>query len=256
MAAAGEADFPELALPPSSPKFSPKSSNARKTATTNYAGAVMSAPPPPATRLSAHSPPRPPQGSGLSPKIAAKSGKRSSALTFDEWVDSGRSVAVDYARARGRAKTFACGRNKLLQEATIAYRAGRRDVAKSLSAQGQALNTQMKECHKEAARFIFGQRNSQGSLSRGQMDLHGLHVAEAQAALQDLLPALALALAPSAHGETHVTIVTGSGHHSVSNTQTPRLLTAVQAELDSMGLRYQLVRDANKYTSAVRVRLK
>lgn len=105
----------------------------------------------------------------------------------------------------------------------------------------------------QAAQAIFSQRNSEMSISRGQLDLHGLHVAEATACLHELLPVLAL----SPVAKAPITIVTGSGHHSVGGQKgKPRLLPAVQGVLDELGYEYQLVKDVNGFVSGVNVRLR
>ena len=45
-------------------------------------------------------------------------------------------------------------------------------------------------------------------MNRGQVDLHGLHAAESIEILEELVPVLGAS-------HRHISIVTGSGHHSV-----------------------------------------
>lgn len=108
-------------------------------------------------------------------------------------------------------------------------------MAKNLSNEGQRLNTLMKSCHEkvlvlpilcispyfslknekqspaQAAQQIFRTRNSPQSLMRGQVDLHGLHVAEAQECISVIVPIL------EQMNVKHIHIITGSGMHSLSS---------------------------------------
>jgi hypothetical protein len=70
-----------------------------------------------------------------------------SGIVVGDWVESGDAVRQDYETLRKEAREFAIGRNKFLQEATLAYMHGNRSTAKSLSRQGQLMNDQMKDCH-------------------------------------------------------------------------------------------------------------
>ncbi len=63
--------------------------------------------------------------------------------------------------------------------------------------------------HTQTAQSLFKLRNTSASVTNGKIDLHGLHVAEAQDCLYSLLPVL------SGMGNKPVTIVTGSGELSV-----------------------------------------
>ena len=195
-------------------------------------------------------PPAAPSSSFASRRAATASSSQlagCAAVLPSDWVDSGTSVAADYAKLRNEARNLAVARNKFLEEATQAYMGGAKGLAKSLSAQGQALNLQMKACHLQAAKEIFSRRNtSQSILAKGRIDLHGLHVAEAVASLEEILPALGT-------GRT-VTVVTGSGHHTAGPQQGhARLLPAVQAFLDQQGYKYRLVKDDNGHVGGCRV---
>jgi DNA-nicking Smr family endonuclease len=165
-----------------------------------------------------------------------------------DWVDSGTSVAADYAKLREEARSLAIARNKFLEEATQAYMGGAKGLAKSLSAQGRALNVQMKACHLQAAKDIFSRRNtSQSILAKGRIDLHGLHVAEAVATLEEILPALP---------PGKITIVTGSGHHTAGPQRgQARLLPAVQNFLGQQGYKFWVVKDDNGHVGGCGVSL-
>lgn len=68
-------------------------------------------------------------------------------IVVGDWVESGDVVRQDYETLRREAREFAIGRNKFLQEATLAYMHGNRSSAKSLSRQGQMMNDKMKDYH-------------------------------------------------------------------------------------------------------------
>ena len=74
----------------------------------------------------------------------SSSGRQGSTnLLRSDWVDSGHSVAIDYATLREQARTLAIARNKCLEEATQAYLGGAKGIAKSLSTQGMHPNTNL-----------------------------------------------------------------------------------------------------------------
>jgi hypothetical protein len=60
-------------------------------------------------------------------------------------------------------------------------------------------------CVVQAAKCIFGARNTAKSLSAGRIDLHGLHVVEAEECLRSLVPDLWTQIS------SPISIVTGSG---------------------------------------------
>jgi hypothetical protein len=133
---------------------------------------------------------------------------------------------------------------------TLCSLSGSKDVAKNLSKQGQALNQQMKELHLQAARKIFQSRNPKASLSKGQVDLHGLHVSEAKICVEELIPYFQSSRIPS------MTIVTGTGHHTLGSQQgTARVLPAIISTLASYGLTYQEVIDRNGFVGGLRVKI-
>jgi hypothetical protein len=112
----------------------------------------------------------------------------------------------------------------------------------------------------QAARILFQQRNSsEGLLSQRTIDLHGLHVAEAVECLLSLLPLLAGHFSDT-RVSGRVTIVTGSGHHSVGGRKagtgtvpTGRVFCAVEALLTEWGLVYSPVKDPNGYVGGLSV---
>lgn len=175
--------------------------------------------------------------------------KKLETLMPQDWVLSGSAIATEYASFRAEARTLAISRNKLLEEATKAYLAGSKDIARKLSVQGQVMNSKMKACHKEAAKRIFSQRNPESQLAKGTLDLHGLHVAEAVACLSEILPALKQA------SMKHASLITGSGHHSAGPQGDARLLPSIQKYLETEGYSFGNIVDNNGYTGGLKVTL-
>jgi len=166
----------------------------------------------------------------------ARKGKE---ISLSEWVSSGQSVANEYENSRREARSLALARNALLQEATNAYVAGKKDIAKNLSMQGQKMNTQMKELHLSAAKNIFCTRNQEALLKKGKVDMHGLHVSEALSVLEEILPLYKSLSIPS------VTIVTGTGHHSVDKHRAGVLLPNIENYIKGLKLKYKTINDPN-----------
>ena len=69
-------------------------------------------------------------------------------------IELGDTVRQDYETLRQEAREYAIGRNKMLQEATLAYMHGNRATAKALSRQGQQFNAQMKDLHMMVSRDL------------------------------------------------------------------------------------------------------
>lgn len=110
-----------------------------------------------------------------------------------------------------------------------------RSTARQFSKQGQSHNAQMKAAHREAALVLFQHRNSNLSqlCDQGIIDLHGLHIAEAQEILSEIIP-MFLYHFGNTPGlmQKPIRVFTGSGHHSVVyGHRRPRLLPAVQKEI-------------------------
>ena len=108
------------------------------------------------------------------------------------WVTTGQEVSALYTAMRQTAIETAKARNKYFQQAAQAYLRGNRSAASNLSRHGRDLDRQMKQQHKEAAAALFEARNNGGAggISDGNLDLHGLHVAEALAYVQHHLEQL------------------------------------------------------------------
>ncbi|KAG5186518.1 hypothetical protein JKP88DRAFT_346533 [Tribonema minus] len=187
------------------------------------------------------------------------------------WVQTGDAVAAQYKTARSEAAELARSRNGYFMSATRAYRGGDAKSASALAAKGRELNGLMKERHRAAARCIYDARNPQqqvlerrwrtaaaaaaargGAVAAprchagagcalphraGVLDLHGLHVAEATALLEEELPVLCQA------GLRAVSVVTGTGHHSRGSNYKARLLPAVERFCQDWGLYFERVTD-------------
>jgi DNA-nicking Smr family endonuclease len=79
---------------------------------------------------------------------------------------------------------------------------------------------QLWDLQETASKTIFATRNTKESILNGKIDLHGLTVSEADICLCKLLPILA------SEGQKRVTVITGTGHHSVDGRS--RLIPVVE----------------------------
>ncbi len=70
-------------------------------------------------------------------------------LQSTQWIQTGKTVALQYASYRREARLYAIMRNKLLENATKAYLRGDKGTAKKLSLSGQQVNVFMKALHKQ-----------------------------------------------------------------------------------------------------------
>lgn len=154
---------------------------------------------------------------------------------------TGESVAAEYAEARAVARDHARLRNVCFQQATQAYMAGNKALAKELGAKGRWHNEQMKAAHAKAAMDTFAKRNNlylhqqhtgapTASASIPTIDLHGLHVSEALLHLERTLIKL-----QSMHTVHQCRVVVGVGQHSKVPSRLP---LAVRDTLSSWGLKY------------------
>ena len=131
------------------------------------------------------------------------------------------------------------------------------------------LTGERKQSTAQAAQQIFRTRNSPQALMRGQVDLHGLHVAEAQECISVIVPIL------EQMNVKHVHIITGSGmyflssynwtffklsvwfrlgHHTVGPQRgVARLMPSVQSTLDTRGYKTVPVKDANGYLGGFQI---
>ncbi|CAM9092091.1 unnamed protein product [Chrysoparadoxa australica] len=168
------------------------------------------------------------------------------------------SDLAEYHEHRRVAGVLARQRNKYFIQATEAYKSGRAKEAAALAKKGRELNREMKEEHSQAARGIFNarwavqeERNPIPSqlINCGVLDLHGLHVSEAVAILEEEL------VAACESGLRQCTLLTGSGHHSSGSNYKARLLPAVEAFCLEWGLPYERVLDKAGHCGGVTVQL-
>lgn len=148
--------------------------------------------------------------------------------------ETGAVVASQYEDHRGDARSYAIARNQLFEEATRAFLSGDKKLAKELGEKGRYYNMMMKECHSKAARAIYDSRNAESLSNSGRpiIDLHGLHVTEAQSLL-----GIALDGYKSKGNVTQVDVVVGEGKHSKSSYS--RLRHGVVQYLDMSGYKYK-----------------
>ena len=96
------------------------------------------------------------------------------------WVSSGEAVSKQYREYRKDAIQHMKARNQYFEQATKAYLAGNKNLAKQLSEKGHVESERMKYEHAQAAKSIFSARNA-GLNPENKiqtLDLHGLHVKE------------------------------------------------------------------------------
>lgn len=126
------------------------------------------------------------------------------------------------------------------------------------------MNEQMKNAHREAALCVFHSRNADIArlCEQGMIDLHGLHVVEAETLVHHLLPIFFEHFAQLRGMGTKpvIRLVTGSGHHSIAYGQgNARLLPAVQAQVQELlqsggwgrNWRVQQMKDGNGFVSGI-----
>lgn len=152
--------------------------------------------------------------------------------------ETGATVASQYQDHRGDARSYAIARNTLFEQATRAFLSGDKKLAKELGEKGRHYNMLMKESHSNAARAIYSSRNAEslsGSTSgRPIIDLHGLHVKEAQSLLGNTLDEL-----KSMGKISQVDVVVGEGKHSKGSQQHSRLRHGVVQYLTMSGYQYK-----------------
>uniref|UniRef100_A0A383VHL1 Smr domain-containing protein n=1 Tax=Tetradesmus obliquus TaxID=3088 RepID=A0A383VHL1_TETOB len=173
----------------------------------------------------------------------AASGRAAAEQHAVPWVQTGEAVAQEYAAARAEASDYARIRNACFQQATQAYLAGNKALAKELSAKGKAAAQHMFAAHELASQQIYTQRNTQlaasaataaqrGSSAAAVIDLHGLHVREVQSLLPKQLAAF------QQQQQQSVNIIVGTGHHT-KGPPSARVGPAVEALLQELGLSYK-----------------
>ncbi|KAF8942876.1 hypothetical protein BGZ47_006046 [Haplosporangium gracile] len=131
------------------------------------------------------------------------------------WLESGSVLKDTYLKARAQAIVYAKARNNCFEMAKAAYNRNDGKGAAKYSAQGREYNDLMMATHREASREIFESRNGGmvKSVTKGEtwIDLHGLHVDESLAFLDEFMEKLEKEVYTGT-----VYIVTGSGNHSVN----------------------------------------
>ncbi|KAH8702040.1 CCCH zinc finger and SMR domain protein [Talaromyces proteolyticus] len=130
------------------------------------------------------------------------------------WLETGARANQQYIKYRTDAIRHGTVRNKFLQSAAQAWNRNDSRAAKALSLRGQAENEAMRKCHREAARYLYDERNQhlvnnglQDDLEELYVDLHGLHPEEAVDYLEKIL-------VKHSHEDRTLYAITGTGHHS------------------------------------------
>eukprot|EP00953_Heterococcus_sp_UTEX-ZZ885_P000564 828-Heterococcus_DN1.PRE.1 len=125
---------------------------------------------------------------------------------FKQLDAQGRRIFPEAEAFRDEAQKQAQLRGKAYDASKVAYSAGDGGEAKTLSNKGKEHGRLMEEANAAAVRAIL---EPQRYMETGCLDLHGLHVAEAEAASRDFVQQQ-LALRQF----SEIEIITGAGHHS------------------------------------------
>jgi len=134
--------------------------------------------------------------------------------------------AVNAARADARAAGDAMG--AAAAAASAAWDAGDKVAAKAQSEAKTAAKAEMERANANAAALIL----DQGWRDSRSLDLHGLYVAEAEAAAREAVEFFGM----GAKGTTFE-IVTGAGHHSVGNNAKVR--PVIERLLGASGMQFE-----------------
>lgn len=160
-----------------------------------------------------------------------------------------------------RAPSIKCPRLPSRLQATQAYLAGNKRLARELGAKGRWHGEQMHAAHAAAAAETFTRRNPTaaatiaGASSGGSgggggvqtIDLHGLHVSEALQLLEGLLLQLQSSSAGGGGRARRLRVVVGAGTHG---NVPARLPTAVRRYLQEQGLPF-----SEPYTGLLEINL-
>ncbi|KAH7333912.1 hypothetical protein B0J17DRAFT_577948 [Rhizoctonia solani] len=115
-------------------------------------------------------------------------------------------------RWREKARVAARNRSKMLDKASVAWKAGQKSTAKTLSERGKHFGSQVERYNERAAKEIFLSLNATyytgTKESMEKIDLHGLFVNEALVYTQNHLDMCRQA------GVTQTSIITGRGNNS------------------------------------------
>ncbi|KAF9434908.1 hypothetical protein BGZ76_007212, partial [Entomortierella beljakovae] len=148
------------------------------------------------------------------------------------WLETGSTLNGEYLKSRAQAIEYGKSRNRCFELATQAYLRNDGATAAKLSAQGREYNELMMATHRDASRQIFDSRNQSmiksTSKSETWIDLHGLHIDESLAFLDEFMEKLEI----ECYSGT-VYVVTGTGNHS-SNSRA-KLKPAIVDWLESWG---------------------
>ncbi|XP_060570620.1 uncharacterized protein LOC132728916 [Ruditapes philippinarum] len=112
----------------------------------------------------------------------------------------------EYEDYRGEANLHFRLRHECFQKAREAHRRGLKQVASFYSQQGHQHTQKIKEANMRASEYILAERNH--DIVKNTLDLHGLHVDEAMAALNRIIPE------KERDHCKKLTIITGRGSHS------------------------------------------
>lgn len=130
----------------------------------------------------------------------------------------------EYEDYRGEANIHFRLRHECFQKAREAYRRGLKQVASFYSQQGHQHTQKIKEANMRASEHILADRNA--DLEKNMtLDLHGLHVEEAIAALKRIIPQ------KEKERCKRLTVITGRGSHSRGGVA--RLRPSVKAYLSN-----------------------
>ncbi|KAK3286252.1 hypothetical protein CYMTET_6182 [Cymbomonas tetramitiformis] len=165
------------------------------------------------------------------------------------WVATGVEVERMYHEAREQASDHARVRNQYFQQATSAFLAGNKALAKDLAHKGRWHAEQMKNAHAAASEAIYHSRNAAQDPATGRaggahtggrdggvplLDLHGLHVKEAVEILRRKL----MDWRDGRMAHRHVHVLVGTGHHTRGSRTPARLPRAVEEYLQSENVQY------------------
>lgn len=136
-------------------------------------------------------------------------------ITVPKIIRDAQSVSnVDYEEFRGEANLHYRLRHECFQKAQEYHRKGMKQVSSFYSQQGHVHTQKIKEANMRASEKILSSRNELLE-KNSTLDLHGLHVDEAIAALERILPNKEYELQNNSFKNRHyLIVVTGKGSHS------------------------------------------
>ncbi|KAK9702926.1 hypothetical protein K7432_010990 [Basidiobolus ranarum] len=132
---------------------------------------------------------------------------------------------------RQEADKYAQLRNECFTKSQALYKSGDKQGAKEESEKGKSYTRKMDAANKKAVELIFKEKNS--SLPKNELDLHGLHVKEALAVVEERVNKC-----KRRKKIDHLTIIVGMGNHSADGVQ--RLKPAIESWLQQQNLTYSV----------------